>query len=310
MLGFFPLPRLLDYIIRSCRLRSRLFPYLWRRKHNLGPAGCVGCLLPRLIMPPERLAPRLVFRLVPRSVLLACLIFPRCLIGSLSSARLSLGGLLSSRRLIGSPLPRIARLPAPFDKRDGAARSAGAHRRAGGGCLLASDGGGRMAANGWRRLLACLGRQWAAGGHRRRMAAGGGRWRGFLLASGRGTERLDRSSIVPLSLSSSHPIDEAPAPFIISSSHRRGGTFFPFSPDPLPPALLGLLARGLFPRPRPGDVRTCVMACGGGRGGCLFAFSYPVPLSRCCSFARCYMTCVARAARSFLGRRWAFYGLF
>lgn len=269
------------------------------------PVVGVGCLPPsshhasrgRLA---ARLASRLVLRSASRPVLLACLIRPAAvLVGSSSHPLVSPSAacfllIVSSAR----PLPRIAWLPAPFDKRDGAGRTAGGgHRRCadGGGCLLASDGDGRRAVidGGWLRaagvgVAAC----------------------GCLLASGRGTERLDRSSIVPLSLSSSHPIDEAPAPFIISSSHRRGGTFFPFSPDPLPPALLGLLARGLFPRPRPGDARTCVMACGGGRGGCLFAFSYPVPLSRCCSFARCYMTCVARAARSFLGRRWAFYGLF
>lgn len=280
------------------------------------PVVGVGCfsLVSSCLSWASRRSPRSSSRSSPRSsarpaYLSHMLCGPHRLIRSPRAPLLASSSRLS-HRLIGSPLASYRPAPRLIDKRDGAERLAGAHRRAGGGCLLASDGGGRMAANGWRRLLACLGRQWAAGGHRRRMAAGGGRWRGFLLASGRGTERLDRSSIVPLSLSSSHPIDEAPAPFIISSSHRRGGTFFPFSPDPLPPALLGLLARGLFPRPRPGDVRTCVMACGGGRGGCLFAFSYPVPLSRCCSFARCYMTCVARAARSFLGRRWAFYGLF
>lgn len=39
----FPLPPLLHYIIRPRCPVSRLFPYLWRRKHNYGSADGVGC---------------------------------------------------------------------------------------------------------------------------------------------------------------------------------------------------------------------------------------------------------------------------
>lgn len=52
------------------------------------------------------------------------------------------------------------------------------------------------------------------------------------------------------------------------------------------------------------------MGCGGWRLTGLLAFSCPVPLSRCRSFARCYTICVNRAARSCLGCCVAFYGLF
>ena len=150
--------------------------------------------------------------------------------------------------LIGSsarPLPRIAWLPAPFDKRNGAARSANDHWRA-------VIGDVRMAASGWRRLLACSwdgDGVWAVidGGLLR---AAGVAW-GCLLTSGRWTERLDRSSIVSLFSSSAHPIGSAPAPFIISSSHLIDGEghSFSFSPDPLLPALLGLLALACSPVP-------------------------------------------------------------
>lgn len=203
------------------------------------------------------------------------------------------------------PLPRIDRLPAPFDKRDGAAQSAGDHRLA---------GGWRRASDGWRRLLACLGWRRAAGGHRRRLAAGGGRGRGCLLASGRWTGRLGRPLIVSFPLSSSHPIGSVPAhphhliisSLIISSTGRPS---FPFRPTPSR-LLFSACLLWLVPPSPAGGCEGYDMGCGGWRLTGLLAFSSPVPLSRCRSFARCYMPCVARAARSFLGRRGEFYGLF
>ena len=187
---------------------------MWRRKHNPRRADNCGLLLPRLVMPLVSVSP------------FASLLGPSCLLASYAPAAVFVGS--SSHPLafpsaacfllIGSsarPLPRIARLPAPFDKRDGAARSAGAHRRAGGGCLLASDGGGRMAANGWRRLLACLGRQWAAGGHRRRMAAGGGVASCLPRVEGRSGSIVPRSFLFP-----SHRLIQSTRPRLLSSSHR------------------------------------------------------------------------------------------
>lgn len=199
------------------------------------------------------------------------------------------------------PLPRIAWLPAPFDKRGGAEQSAG-----GGRCLVM-----RLTAGiGWRAAAACLPRM-AMGGGRSSTADGCGRralaWLLACLGAMDGAARsfLDRSSFP----SSSHPIDEAPAPFIISSSHRRGGTFFSFSPDPLPPALLGLLAWGCSPVPGRGmrGLRHGLRRRACGLFACVLvsraALSLPLVRSL-------HMPYVARAARSFLGRRWAFYGLF
>ena len=245
----------------------------------------IGCLLSSPCHTAwERLVLRSAPRPVSRPVLLACLIRP-----------------CGPHRLIGSPLARIAWLPAPFDKRDGAEQSAG-----GGRCLVM-----RLTAGiGWRAAAACLPRM-AMGGGRSSTADGCGRralaWLLACLGSMDGAARsfLDRSSFP----SSSHPIDEAPAPFIISSSHRRGGTFFSFSPDPLPPALLGLLAWGCSPvsgrgmrglrhglRRRVCGLFACVLVSRA-------ALSLPLVRSL-------HMPYVARAARSFLGRRWAFYGLF
>lgn len=258
-------------------------------------------------MPLERLAPRPVLRSVSRLVLLACLICPVSLIGSLirSPFPRRLAFFSSAHRLApclvspGSPPHRQAKRGGTIGERS----LAGGHRRC-------ADDGERMAAS------ACLPRMetteaggggWA-GGHRRLMAAGGGC--GCLLASWRWTERLDRSSIVSLSLSSAHPTGSVlwPVPSLIISSTGEESSFpFRLTPSRLP---FSVCLLWLVPPSPAGGCVGCGMACGGGRADCLLAFSSPVPLSRCRSFARCYMPCVARAARSFLGRRWAFYGLF
>lgn len=164
-------------------------------------------------MPPERLAPRLVLRSASRPVLLACLIRP-CgphRLASPSAACFLLVG--SSAR----PLPRIARLPVLSDKRDVAERSANDYWRA-------VIGDVRMAADGGRRLLACLG-------------AMDGAARSF----------LDRFSF-PI-IGSSNRLGPGSFHHLIVPSHRRGGVFFFFSPDPLPPTLLGLLALACSPVP-------------------------------------------------------------
>lgn len=54
----------------------------------------------------------------------------------------------------------------------------------------------------------------------------------------------------------------------------------------------------------------CGMVCGGGRAGCLRAFSSPVSLSRCRSFTCCYMLPCRRFALFYPGRCVAIYGLF
>lgn len=218
-------------------------------------------------MPLERLAPRPVLRSVSRLVLLACLICPVSLIGSLirSPFPRRLAFFSSAHRLApclvspGSPPHRQAKRGGTIGERS----LAGGHRRcaddgermaasaclprmetteAGGGCLLASDGDRkRRADDGW--IAACCGRRAVIDG-------------GWLRAAGvvvaaclpRGDGRS--GSIVPrsflFSLSSAHPTTR---PRLISSSHRRGGTFFSFSPDPLSPALLDLLAWVCSPVP-------------------------------------------------------------
>ena len=95
-----------------------------------------------------------------------------------------------------------------------------------------------------------------------------------------------RSSLLPIS--SAHPIGLAPG-----SSHRRGGGFFSFFARP-PPACSSLLAcRGLFPRPRPGDVLAAVwLAAAGGRACSPACYRVRAALSLR-SFARCYMPRVA-----------------
>ena len=103
------------------------------------------------------------------------------------------------------PLPRIAWLPAPFDKRGGAEQSAG-----GGRCLVM-----RLTAGiGWRAAAACLPRM-AMGGGRSSTADGCGRralaWLLACLGSRDGAARsfLDRSSF----------------PLIVSSNRRGPGSF-------------------------------------------------------------------------------------
>ena len=252
-----------------------------------------------------RLVSRPVLRSVSRSVLLACLVCPAGLNLIGSSACLPIGCLLSSHRLV----PCLVSISSPLYRQAGRGGTIGERSLAGGHRRCADDGE-RMAAS------ACLPRMetteaggggWA-GGHRRLMAAGGGC--GCLLASWRWTERLDRSSIVSLSLSSAHPTGSVlwPVPSLIISSTGEESSFpFRLTPSRLP---FSVCLLWLVPPSPAGGCVGCGMACDGGRDGCLLAFSCPVPLSRCRSFARCYMPCVARAARSFLGRRWAFYGLF
>ena len=176
-------------------------------------------------------------------------------------------------------------------------RADGGERRTDGGvCLLASDGDGLRAVidGGWLRaagvgVAACLPR-------------------------GDGRGRLGRPLIVSFPLSSSHPIGSVPAhphhliisSLIISSTGRPS---FPFRPTPSR-LLFSACLLWLVPPSPAGGCEGYDMGCGGWRLTGLLAFSSPVPLSRCRSFARCYMPCVARAARSFLGRRGEFYGLF
>lgn len=128
-----------------------------------------------------------------------------------------------------------------------------------------------------------------------------------LPASGRWTERFGHLS------SPSHPLIQS-ARLVGSFNHPidggGGGSFFSFSPDPLPPALLGLLAGACSPVPGRGmrGLRPWLAVAGGG-ADCLRSSS-PVPLSRCRSFARCYMPCVASCRCSYPGSCVAFYGLF
>lgn len=146
-----------------------------------------------------------------------------------------------------------------------------------------ADGGGCG-----RGLLACLG-------------AMGGAARSSLLPSHRLNLIGYGSRVIKSAWLPGHPIDGNGFFFFVS-----------FPPDPLPPALLGLLALGLFPPPVPGrgGCAGCGMACGGGRLAACLRSSSPVPLSRCRSFACCYATHVARAVRSCSGCCGAFYGLF
>lgn len=145
----------------------------------------------------------------------------------------------------------------------------------------------------------------AAAAHRR--TDGGG----CLLASGRWTERLDRFvDRFPFSLIGSSNRLGSLASFHLSHHLIDGeGASFPFRPTPSR-LLFSACLPGLVPPSPAGGCEGYGMSCDGGRRGCLLAFSCPVSLSRCRSFARCYTICVDRAARSCLGRRRAFYGLF
>ena len=158
-------------------------------------------------------------------------------------------------------------------------------------------------------VAACLPRM-AAGGYRLRMAAGGG---SDGVAVGAGSSCLlalvamdgaARSSLLPHLIGSSNRLRSPGA------SHRRGGGFFSFSPDPLPPALLGLLAWGLFPRPRSGDVSVAAwLAAAGGRTCSLACYRARAALSLR-SFARCYMLRVACVVVSTCGVVGRFTGYF
>lgn len=106
-----------------------------------------------------------------------------------------------------------------------------------------------------------------------------------------------RSSLLPIS--SAHQIGYGSP----GSSNRLGSRVipstgrwlsFPFRPTPSR-LLFSVCLPWLVPPSPAGGCAGCGMACGGGRAGCLRAFSSPVPLSRCRSFARCYTPRVARA---------------
>ena len=113
-------------------------------------------------------------------------------------------------------------------------------------------------------VAACLPLMGAAGGVGDGVAVGSGV--GCLLAARGGGNGAGRLCYFFFSSHPSRPIGLG----LGSSAHPigKGGASFPFSPDPLPSAFLGLLTSGLFPRPRPGDVRAWGMACGGGLVAC------------------------------------------
>lgn len=152
----FSLPLLLDYIIRPCSRRPRLFPDMWRRKHNRRRAVPSAC--PRLVIPSRPVAvrsvSRFVPRLVPRSALLACLVCLTALIISSAphGSRCLPPPLASPHRLIGSPLSRIARLPVSSTSGAGGGDAIGWRRIV----MRLTAGGGWVIVAGLR-LLACLG---------------------------------------------------------------------------------------------------------------------------------------------------------
>ena len=192
-------------------------------------------------------------------------------------------------------LPRIARLPAPSTS--GAGRNH--NRRRGGGGEWLTAAAWLLAYPGWRREVIGCGWRRAAGV----MALLSVRGRPACLPSWRWTGRLGH-------LFSPHLIGSSNRLRSPGASHRRGGGFFSFSPDPLPPALLGLLAWGLFPRPRPGDVSVAAwLAAAGGRTCSLACYRARVALSLR-SFARCYMLRVACVVVSTCGVVGRFTGYF
>lgn len=214
---------------------------------------------------------------------------PSCLLASYthavligSSSRLSLGGLLSSRRLIGSPLASYR--PAPRSIRQAGRGGANGERSLAGGHRRCADGGERMAL-AW--LLACLG---AMNGAARSFLD-----RFFLPIIG-SSNRLGLGSFHHLIISSSHPIDwEEPS--------------FPFRPTPSR-LLFSACLLWLVPPSPAGGCNGCGMTCGGGRGGCLLAFSCPVPLTPL-PLVRSLLYALRRSCRSFLPRAslgvlWAF----
>lgn len=165
-----------------------------------------------------------------------------------------------------------------------------------------------MAAGEWRRLLAFLGwrRERMAAGGGRLSVANGGRLRvvAACLSWGRWAGRLGH--LLSL-ISSAHPIGYGSP----GSSHRQGGVFFSFSPAPPSRLLFSVCLPWLVPPSPAGGCGGCGMACGGGRAGCLLAFSSPVPLSRSRSFACCYtprVACVAVPIRGVVGRFTVYFG--
>ena len=247
----------------------------------------VGCssLVPFLVSPPRSV-----------SACLPCMPFvSHRLIGSPSVRliRSPTGSLLASsarlsRRLIGSHLASY-RLAPPSHPTSGAGRNHNRRRASrrvnGGGCLLSSDGGGRSSATDGNGRRAVIVGEW-------RTAAD----HGCLLVLG-AMGGAARSSLLPIS--SAHQIGYGSP----GSSNRLGSRVipstgrwlsFPFRPTPSR-LLFSVCLPGLVPPSPAGGCAGCGMACGGGRAGCLRAFSSPVPLSRCRSFARCYTPRVARA---------------
>lgn len=248
------------------------------------PVVGVGCfsLVSSCLSWASRRSPRSSSRSSPRSsarpaYLSHMLCGPHRLIRSPRAPLLASSSRLS-HRLIGSPLASYRPAPRLIDKRDGAERLAGAHRRAGGGCLLASDGGERMAAS------ACLPRT-AMGGGRSSTADGCGRralaWLLACLGSRDGAARsfLDRSSF-PLIVSSNR---RGPGSFhhlIVSSTGRNLLSIFARPP---PACSSRLACLGLFPRPRPGDAWAAAwLAAAGVRTVCLRSH----PLCRSLAVAR------------------------
>lgn len=256
------------------------------------------------------LVPFLVSPLGPS--LLACLVCPSCLIVSsvrplfVSSAlprvrclpHLLVFLVVSSVRI----LPRIAWLPVPSDKRGGekpqstAGVSAGEWRRL-------------LAFLGWRREVIGYGWQRAAGGYRWRMADGCESW---LLACPGGDGRGGSVISSPHLIGSSNRLR---LPRVIQSAWLPGHpidgevAFFSFSPDPLPPALLGLLAWACSPVPGRG---MCWLRYGLRRRACgllacvlISRSALSLPLVRSLLYASC------RSCRcAYPGRCGAFYGLF
>lgn len=271
-----------------------------------------------------RLVPRFVPRLALRPVS-ACL--PRMSLGPHRLIRLSSHPLFpcpshplptgSAACLIRSPLSSSHRF-APYLVSPGSPY----YRQAGRGENAILIGGRTSAADGGRWavswLLACLG--W-----RREVIGGGWRRAGCLLVLGRfalgcvavssaadgvgvgvaaclswgGGDGWDGSVI-----SSSHLIGSSNRlRFSPGSSHRLGSWIIPSTGSwllfhfSLTPSrlLFSACLPWLVPPSPAGGCAGCGMACGGGRAGCLHAFSSPVPLSRCRSFAHCYTPRVARA---------------
>lgn len=299
---------------------------MWRRKHNRRRAMSATCLSSRHASRVgggvSFLASSLVSPFGPS--LLACLVCPSDLIvlsvyhltrsspaRLIRSPRVPLlaSSVRLSHRLIGSPLTSYRLAPRIIDKRGGEkmrSSSAGGHRRRmadGGrcrGCLLASDGVGRSSAVDGGGRVACL--SWGVlpldvWRCRRRRTVWAWAW--LLACPGGGGDGWDGSVI-----SSSHLIGSSNRlRFSPGSSHRLGSWIIPSTGSwllfhfSLTPSrlLFSACLPWLVPPSPAGGCAGCGMACGGGRAGCLHAFSSPVPLSRCRSFAHCYTPRVARA---------------